>query len=169
MTETLARQARSDITTYTAQEITKVMDAWPCIYCKAAAQRRGSTNIGSGMKPVTTGTHWSMDMKGGYISGYDWGYDSVHVFECLSTGKGFICGFKAPHSAQVLLKSIQKLCNCVNARHMKVQIIRCDAGSVETSLAVETYCADKGITIVPASPKAQFKNPVERYIEVLSN
>ena len=52
---------------------------------------------------------------------------------------------------------------------MKVQIIRCDAGSVETSLAVETYCADTGITIVPASPKAQFKNPVERYIEVLSN
>ena len=121
MAETLARQATSDITTYTAQEITKVMDAWPCTYCKAAAQRRGSTNIGSGMKPDTVGTHWSMDMKGGYISCYDWGYDSVHVFECLSTGKGFIVGFKAPHSAQVLLKSIQKLSNYVNARHMQVK------------------------------------------------
>jgi len=106
MAETIARQARADIPKYTAEEIRKVSKAWPCIYCKAAAQRKGSRNVGSGLKPNKPGAHWSMDMKGGYVPCYHWKYDSVHIFECLATGKGFICGFKGPHSAEKLCQGI---------------------------------------------------------------
>jgi len=125
--------------------------------------------VGSGLKPSTPGAHWSMDMKGGYVPCYHWKYDSVHIFECLATGKGFICGFKGPHCAEKLIESIKALSTYVKARSMKIETIRCDAGSVETSAAVETHCVDDDIYIDPAPPKAQHLNTVESYIQVLSN
>jgi hypothetical protein len=169
MAEILVRQARADILDYTADEIRKVMNAWPCIYCKQAAQRRGSRNEGSGLKPGKPGERWSMDMKGGYVPCYHWNYDSVHIFECLQTGKGFICGFKSPHNADKVIESIRQLRKYTNARSMKIEYIRSDAGSVETSDDVETYCADKHILLDPVPPKAQHMNTVESYIQVLSN
>jgi hypothetical protein len=110
-----------------------------------------------------------MDMKGGYVPCYHWKYDSVHIFECLATGKGFICGFKGPHSAENLIESIKTLCTYVKARSMKVETIRCDAGSVEKSSAVETHCANDNIYIDPVPPQVPYMNPVESYIQVLSN
>jgi hypothetical protein len=41
-----------------------------------------------------------------------------------------------------------------------------DAGKINVSADVMTYCNERSIQITPAPPKAQFQNPVERYIEV---
>ena len=68
--ETIVRHAREDITPYKGEDLITVMDRWPCIFCKAAAQRRGSTNVGSGVKPSIAGAEWSMDAKMGYTEAY---------------------------------------------------------------------------------------------------
>ena len=42
MAETVARQARADIPPYTSEEVLKVMQRWPCIYCSGASARKGA-------------------------------------------------------------------------------------------------------------------------------
>ena len=45
----LARGARADIPSYTPQQVLKVMERWPCIFCRAASARIGSRGRGSGV------------------------------------------------------------------------------------------------------------------------
>ena len=171
MAETLHRQARADFPTYTAAQILKVMNRWPCLFCKGAAMRRGTENIGSGIKlpPSEAGAVWSLDNKGKYTPAYHWGHTAIHLFECLATGKSFHRAYKAPNSAKELLESIQALCVFTKARGKIVKEIRTDAGPPEMSEAFRVGCARRQIEVSPAPPKAQHLNPVERLIETVDN
>ena len=171
MAETLHRQARADFPPYTAAQILKVMDRWPCLFCKGAAMRRGTENIGSGIKlpPSEMGAVWSLDNKGNYTPAYHWGYTAIHLFECLATGMSFQRAYEAPNNATELLESVKALCIFTKARGRVVREVRTDAGKPETSKAFREGCAKRDILVLPVPPKAQHLNPVERLIETVDN
>jgi hypothetical protein len=169
MAETIARQARSDMTPYTGEDVITVMDRWPCIFCKPASQKRGSTNVGSGVKPSMVGEEWSMDTKMGYAEVYHWGFNAIHIFIDTATGKSFYRGFKMPDNATEVKESIRKLLGYCSARDIKVKTLITDAGKINLSADVRKYLEKKHITPKPVQPKVQFRNPVEKFIDVWEN
>jgi hypothetical protein len=172
MAETLHRQARADFPPYTATQILKVFDRWPCLFCKGAAMRRGTENIGSGIKmpPSEAGVVWSLDNKGNYTPTYHWGYTAIHIFECLATGMSFHRAYNAPNNAKELLLSVKALCVFNNSKGKIVREIRTDAGTPESSGELKTECAKLyQIQVIPVPPKAQHLNPVERLIETIDD
>jgi len=62
----IARNARADIPKYTPQQVLKVMERWPCIYCKVASARIGSRGRGSGVKIEVVAYRFSVDNKDGF-------------------------------------------------------------------------------------------------------
>jgi hypothetical protein len=134
--ETLHQQATADFPPYTPAQYLKVFDRWPCLFCKGAGMRRGTMNVGSGVKlsPADAGTVWSLDTKGIYTPAYSpFGHTAIHILECLATGMSFHRGFKAPNNNKELLKTVQELCSFMNTVGKKVKEIRTDAGKPETS------------------------------------
>ena len=51
MAATIASQSRADLPHFSADQVIKVMERWPCIFCRAASMRRNSEPKGSGVKP----------------------------------------------------------------------------------------------------------------------
>ena len=166
MAETIAQQARSDMPEFTDKQVLTVMSRWPCLFCKGTAQKRGSTNTGSGVKPAEVGAQWSMDTKMGYAEAYHFGFDAIHIFIDIASGKTFHRGFKAPDNANEVNLSIRALVIECNSRRKRVTTLIVDAGKINISASVREYCADKNILIEQVPPKEQYLNPVERLIEV---
>ena len=173
MAELLHMQATSDFPPYTSVQLLKVFDRWPCLFCKGAAMRRGTKNVGSGVKlsPAEAGAIWSLDTKGTYTPAYSpFGHTAIHLLECLATGMTFHRGFKAPSNSNELSKTVNALCIFMHSKGKKVKELRTDAGSPEKSEEFRVICANKyDIEVNPVPPKAQHMNPVERLIETVDN
>jgi hypothetical protein len=107
-----------------------------------------------------------MDTKMGYTEAYHWGFNAIHIFMDTATGKSFYRGFKMPDNAKEVIESISTLTGYCSARDKKVKTLVVDAGKINISADVRKYLEKKHIIIQPAPPKAQYLNPVERFIEV---
>ena len=66
LAKVIVNGARADIPKYTAAQVLKVMEGWPCIYCRAASARVASKGIGSSVELHTVGQVFSVDNKDGY-------------------------------------------------------------------------------------------------------
>ena len=84
MVQVIANGLRSDLPPYSAHQLTKVMERWPCIYCQAATTRKQSRSTGSGVEPAVPFQCWSVDNKDGYVPCIHWGYTGYYIFEDLS-------------------------------------------------------------------------------------
>ena len=104
MAETIAAQARSDLPTFTAAQVIKVMQRWPCIFCRAASMRRNSEPTGSGVRSNSIGSVWSIDNKDGYVPCLKWGYTGYHICEDHSNQMLHVRGHRG-HDAQSLLRT----------------------------------------------------------------
>ena len=103
-----ANGARADIPLYTSAQVLKVMERWPCIYCRASSARIGSKGKGSGMKLQAVGQCSSVDNKDGYVPCLHWGFTGFHLFEDYFNGFLFAVGHKN-HDASHLNVSIKEL------------------------------------------------------------
>ena len=169
MVQVILHGLRSDLPPYTAHQVDKVMQRWPCIYCNGATARKNSSNMGSGVKPSVPFQSWSVDNKDGFVPCIHWGYTGYYIFEDYATGYLYVVGHKNNDGAH-LEDAIDELVTRCSAQRHVVQHIVTDAGSVETSKAVRDSAAKKhNVSIDSVGPKEQFKNKVERAVQTTDN
>lgn len=166
MAATIASQSRADLPHFSADQVIKVMERWPCIFCRAASMRRNSEPKGSGVKPSTIGSIWSIDNKDGYTPCLKWGYTGYHICEDHSNQMLYIRGHKG-HDAQSLLRTSIELASFVTSRGYQVERYVVDAGKVESSR--EFIDGVLPIAVDPVPPKSQHMNLVERSVQTIDN
>ena len=169
MAHVIANGLRSDLPPYTAHQLNKVMERWPCIYCQAATTRKKSRSTGSGVEPAVPFQCWSVDNKDGYVPCIYWGYTGYYIFEDYSTSFLYVVGHKN-HDGAHMEGAINDLVTRCRAQRHVIRHFVTDAGSVETSKAVRDSTAKiHNATIDSVPPKMQHRNKVERAIQTIDN
>lgn len=115
--------ARKPILKYTAAQVLKVSERWPCIYCRAASARVGSKGVGSGVKFREVGQVFSVDNKDGYVPCLHFEWTGYHIFADYANGMLFAYGHKN-HDASHLSASFTELNTLCNSHgHVIKEVI----------------------------------------------
>ena len=104
MSQVVANGLRSDMPPYSADQLAKIMQRWPCLYCTGASARVNPENIGSGVHTSKPFTRWYVDNKDGYTPCLYFGYTGYYVFKDDTTGYLYVFGHKN-HDGAHLQKS----------------------------------------------------------------
>ena len=142
MSLVIANGLRSDLPPYTALQLRKAYERWPCMYCQAATTRKKSRTTGSGVEPAIPFQYWSIDNKDGYVPCLKWGYTGHYIFEDYSTSLLHVVGQKNNDGVH-LEDAIDDLVTLCRAQRHKPSHFVTDAGSVETFKAVRDSTAKK--------------------------
>ena len=167
---TLSRMLRSGLiirADVTADEVDLVSSHQDCMPCALAKWKKLSETPSSGLRPLLPGQSWSSDYQGPYAVEAVGGFTGMFTFVCLSTGYGvvFLVRSKKEH-----FSCVQKVDSLCNRWGHHFEVLRVDAGSVESSEVFLERCARihglgrQGIQVRPANVGIQQQNPVERYV-----
>ena len=146
----------------------KVMERWPCIYCKAASARVASKAIGSGVKLRAVGQVFSVDNKDGYVPCLNFGWTGYHLFADYANDMLFAYGHKN-HDASHLSASLRALNTTCNSNGHVIKEMIADAGSVEGSADVKLTCSKMYFAMLPQPTDMQYLNYVERSVQTIDN
>jgi hypothetical protein len=113
MMQVVANGLRSDMPSYTADQLAKIMQRWPCIYCKAASARVNPTNIGSGVHASKAFTRWYLDNKDRYTPCLHFAFTGYYMFKDDTTGYLYVFGHKNHDGAGTSSKSSAVTCYIV--------------------------------------------------------
>jgi hypothetical protein len=143
--------------------IAKIATKHACAWCRLARDKSIDRPLGSGVHEGEVGAAWSFDLLGPYAP------LTLHRAIYILLFKDLCCGYK--YALLLDAKDAEVITNCGRllgtfcAMHgKKLRALRCDAGSTETSAAMREAMARvaDGVMMLPAAPRNQRGNPVER-------